>query len=119
MKILSPRVHGYLDYVVVVAFALAPSLFGFSAMPTRVSYALAVVHLLMTLMTRFPLGIVKMIPFTIHGGIEFIVSFTLLTLPWLLGFADEGAARNFYLAFGVVVFLVWLTTDYKAADDAI
>lgn len=119
MKILSPRVHGYLDYVVVVAFALAPSLFGFSPTPTRVSYALAVVHLLMTLLTRFPLGIVKLIPFTIHGGVEFIVSFTLLALPSLLGFADEGVARNFYLAFGMVVFLVWMMTDYKAADDRV
>ena len=117
MKLLTPRVHGYLDFVVVIAFALAPSLFGFSPNPARVSYALAVVHLLLTLFTRFPAGIVKLVPFPIHGGIEFVVSFVLLALPFVLGFAGELAARNFFLVFGVVVFLVWLVRDYKAADQ--
>lgn len=98
--------------MVVAAFALAPTLFHFSPTPARVSYALAVVHLLLTLFTRFPLGIVKLVPFTIHGAIEFIVSFTLIALPFVLGFGGELAARNFFIAFGVVVFLVWLVTDY-------
>ncbi|MEO6259120.1 MAG: hypothetical protein ABIP63_02180 [Thermoanaerobaculia bacterium] len=118
MKLLTPRMHGYLDFVVVVAFALAPTLFHFSATPTRVSYALSVVHLLLTLFTRFPMGIVKLVPFPIHGAIEFIVSFTLVALPFVLGFAGEQAACNFFIGFGVVVFLVWLVTDYKAADTA-
>lgn len=118
MKLLTPRMHGYLDFVVVAAFALAPTLFNFSVTPARASYLLAAVHLLLTLFTRFPMGIVKLVPFTVHGVIEFLVSFTLMALPFVLGFAGEVAARNFYVAFGVVVFLVWLVTDYKAADSA-
>lgn len=118
MKLLTPRMHGYLDYVVVVAFALAPTLFGFSLMPARISYVLAAVHLLLTLFTAFPLGVVKLVPFTIHGGIELIVSIVLVATPWLFSFVGEPAARNFYVAFGVVVFLVWLVTDYKAAGPS-
>ncbi len=118
MKILTPRMHGYLDFVVVATFALAPALLNFSATPARISYSLAVVHLLLTLFTRFPAGIVKLVPFPIHGGIEFIVSFTLLAIPFLFGFAAETTARNFFIGFGVVIFLVWLTTDYKAAERA-
>lgn len=118
MKLLTPKNHGYLDFVVVLTFALAPALLNLSPTPARISYVLAVVHLLLTLFTAFPMGIVKLVPFTIHGGVEFIVSFTLVALPFLFGFADEPVARNFYIAFGFVVFLVWLVTDYKAADTA-
>jgi len=116
MKILTPRMHGYLDYIVVVAFALAPTIFGFSPVPTRISYALAVVHLLLTLCTAFPMGVLKLVPFTVHGGIELIVFIALLAMPWLFAFAGEPNARNFYVVFGVVIFLVYLTTDYKAAE---
>jgi len=118
MKILSPRVHGYLDFVVVAAFALAPTVLGFSKTPATIAYALAVIHLLLTLATAFPMGIVKLVPFTVHGAIELVVVFALLGIPFLFGFADEIVARNFFMGFAVVIFLVWLMTDYKAAETA-
>ncbi len=62
MKVLSPTIHGILDYVVVIAFALAPALLGLSGLPAAISYSLAVVHLLLTLATAFPLGAVKLVP---------------------------------------------------------
>ncbi len=116
MKILSPRVHGYLDYVVVVAFALAPSLLNFSETPATVSYVLAAVHLIETLITRFPLGVFKILPFTVHGSIEFVLSFLLVAMPWVFGYSNEPAARNYYVGAGIGLFVVWLITDYKAAD---
>jgi len=115
MKILSPRVHGYLDYLVVVVFLLAPTLFRLEGAPCKISYALAGIHLVLTLVTAFPLGLVKVIPFTVHGALELVVSIALVALPWLLGFAGNAPARNFYVAAGVVIFLVWLVTDYKGA----
>jgi hypothetical protein len=116
MKILSPRVHGYLDYLVVVAFALAPTLLDFSKTPATISYVLAAVHLTETLITKFPLGLIKILPFTVHGSIEFVLSFVLVAMPWIFGYADEPAARNYYVASGIGLFLVWVMTDYKAAD---
>jgi hypothetical protein len=44
--------------------------------------------------------------------IELTVSVLLVLLPWLLSFASVPAARNFYIAAGIVVFIVWLVTDY-------
>lgn len=118
MKVLTPRIHGYLDYVVVVAFLVVPTLFGFSGLPATIAYVLAAVHLALTLLTSFPLGTLKVIPFTLHGTIELVVSFTLVALPWLLGFASILPARNFYVAAGIVIFIVWLITDYKVAPAA-
>src|SRR5438876_208678 len=113
MKILNPKVHGVLDYVVVVLFLAAPSVFGFAGMPAKLSYGLAGVHLLVTIFTKFPLGLVKLLPFTIHGLIEFVVSFALMATPWLLGFASDLSARNFYVGTGVLFLVVWVLTDYK------
>ena len=115
MKILSPRIHGYLDYVVVITFLAAPTLLGLSGIPAVISYALSIIHLAVTLLTDFPLGIIKAIPIKLHSTIEFLVSFTLIALPWLLGFASVIPARNFYIVVaGVVIFVAWLVTDYKA-----
>ena len=57
MKIISIKAHGVLDYVTVVAFAAIPSIFSLSGIPAYLSYTLAVVHLSMTLLTNFPLGV--------------------------------------------------------------
>jgi hypothetical protein len=114
MKIISPKFHGILDYVVVVAFALAPIVLGFSGMPATVSYSLAAVHLLLTLATAFPLGVVKIVPLPLHGAIECVVSIALVTLPWIFKFAPDKTVRDFYVGAGVLIFAVWLFTDYRA-----
>lgn len=115
MKILSPRVHGYLDYGVVALLLLAPSLFGFAGVPATICYVLAVTHAAMTLLTAFPLGLAKIIPFSIHGGIEVLASVFLLASPWIFGFSEVIAARNFFIASAVALGVVWLVTDYRSA----
>jgi len=119
MKVLNPRTHGIIDYVLVALFALAPTLFGFEGTPQTVSYVLAAVHLSMSLLTAYPLGAIKLVPFPIHGAIEVAVAVTLLALPWLLGFSQVEAARNFFLATGALVGVVFLLTNYKAGDELI
>ncbi len=114
MKILSPKVHGMLDYVVVLLFLAAPKLIGLQGASALLSYALAGVHFLVTVLTDFPMGLVKLIPLKVHGWIELAVAPTLIAVPWVLGFAQVPAARWFYVADGVVIFLTWLITDYGA-----
>lgn len=117
MKILNPRVHGYIDYLAVLYFLAAPSLFGFTGLPATIFYVLAAAHLILTLLTAYPLGVVKVIPFPLHGGIELLAGIALVALPWLLGFANSDVlARNIYVASGAVLFVAWLVTDYKTAE---
>ncbi|MGC4000760.1 MAG: hypothetical protein QM767_26230 [Anaeromyxobacter sp.] len=115
MKLLNPRIHGYIDYVAVVGLALAPTLFGFMGVPATICYVLAAVQLGMSLITAYPVSVAKVIPFTVHGGIELLTALFLLAAPWIFAFADVLAARNFFIAAGVGLFLVYLVTDYKAA----
>lgn len=117
MKILNPRVHGYIDYLAVLYFLAAPSLFGFTGLPATIFYVLAAAHLILTLLTAYPLGVVKIIPFPLHGAIELLAGIALVALPWLLGFANSDVlARNIYVASGAVLFVAWLVTDYKTAE---
>lgn len=111
MKILSPTQHGYLDYLTVVIFLLAPSLIGLTGVAGVIAYLLAGIHLAMTLITDFPLGVVKKLSFTIHGWVERVVGPVLILLPFVLGF--EGAALGFYVVIGIVIILVGLLTDYQ------
>ncbi len=117
MKVVSPRTHGYFDFLTVVIFLLAPTLLGLSELPAMLAYALAGVHLIVTLASDFPFGVIKFIPFTIHGWIERLVGPSLIALPFIFGFADEEVARNFYVAMGLIVIVLGLLTDYKGVES--
>lgn len=119
MKVISPRLHGYLDFLTVILFLLTPTLLDLSQVPAMLAYSLAVVHLIVTLASDFPFGVIKIIPFTVHGWIERVVGPSLIAVPFILGFANEEIARNFYIAAGLVIIAVGVLTDYqgKATKD--
>ncbi len=115
MKIISAKVHGCLDYAVVAGFLAAPSLFDITGLPAVIAYVLAAVHLALTLFTNFPLGAVKVIPLKIHGFVELAVGPSLIILPFLLGFTEQTSAAAFYGISGILIFAVWMFTDYEHA----
>lgn len=118
MKFLSPKIHGILDYLVIITLFVAPSLLDFPGQAATVSYILGAAYVILALTTAYPLSLAKIIPFTVHGTIELILAPVLVALPWLVGFSDHEMARNFFVVAGVALFFVWLVTDYKAADIA-
>ena len=116
MKFLDPRTHGYLDYLAVAVVALAPTLFGFGGVAATICYVVAAMQLGMSLLTAYPLGAAKVIPFTVHGAVELVVAIALVAAPWLFAFSSEDAARNFFIVSGLGLLAVYLVTNYKAAD---
>jgi hypothetical protein len=110
---IGPHTHGIIDYASVIMLAVAPRVTGFSGKQAVFCYTLAVVHLALTLLTRFPLGAVKVIGFPLHGAIEFIVSLLLIALPWLANFSNGVLSTRFFVAFGLLLFVIWLLTDYR------
>jgi hypothetical protein len=114
VNILSARIHGFFDVVTIVVFLLAPFLFGLGGYVAVVSWGLAAAHLLLTLFTRFPLGVVKAIPFPVHGLVEVVVGLVLvLAMPRLLGAGPGSPARTFYVDAGVVILAIWALTRYR------
>jgi hypothetical protein len=113
MKFIDNKLHGVLDYVTVIAFALIPTVFGLTGIPAYLSYVLAVVHFLMTVFTRFEFGIVKALPLKFHKLVETAVGPILVVIPWILGFSDDVTARFVYIAMGVVIILVGVFSKYR------
>jgi predicted Kef-type K+ transport protein len=113
MRAIGPFVHGVVDYASVIVLVLAPGLAGFAGRQAMICYALAVIHLLLTLATRFPLGPMKLVGFPIHGAIELIVGVLLIALPWLAGFSAGVNSRNFFVSFGFLLLVIWVLTDYR------
>lgn len=105
--------HGIIDYLMVIILAIGPGVAGFSGKQAIFCYVLAAVHFLMTVMTRFPLGAVKIIGFPLHGVIEALVSILLILLPWLANFFAGVHSRNFFIAIGVLIGLIALLTNYR------
>ena len=114
MKVISPRIHGYFDFLTVFIFLLVPTLLGLEQLSAILAYSLAVVHLIVTLASDFPFGVVKLIPFTVHGWIERMVGPLLIAIPFILNFSDEEVARNFYIVMGIVIIVIGMLTDYRA-----
>lgn len=116
MRILSARVHGVLDLVTVGLLLLGPLIVGLGGSPAAIAYTLAAVHLLMTLFTRFPMGVWKRIPFFVHGIVELVVGIALLLLPTFAGYGPGSPAKRFYLAMGAVILVVWALTAYRGPE---
>jgi hypothetical protein len=113
MKIISPKTHGVLDYLTILILAISPSLFDLKGPGKTLSYVLAVVHLVMTVATNFEMGLFKIIPLKIHGAIELAVSIGLLVVAILFRRTDDNTSFFFYLIFSIVLFVVWLGSDYR------
>jgi hypothetical protein len=117
MKFISPTLHGVLDYLTCGLFLLAPTLFGFTGTYATVCYLLGAGYLVVSLLTNMPLGVVKVLPFWLHGRLELVSGFVFLVSPWLFGFAENGGARIFFMAMGAVFLLVFLCTQWRAQEQ--
>jgi hypothetical protein len=119
MKVISDTTHGILDYITVALFALAPGLLGLSGTAALISYALAGIHLTMTLLTDMPLGVIKIIPMKVHAFVEMLVGPVLVIGAFALPTFVAGD-REFFVAAGVVIFVVWSLSQYglvSKSDD--
>jgi hypothetical protein len=113
MRLILPSLHRVLDFVTVIAFALAPAVLSLTGFAATLSYILACVHLALTAVTHFPGARVRLVPLPLHGAVECVVGLVLLGLPWAIGWT--GVARSFYTAAGLVILVVWMLSDYRAS----
>ena len=109
---ISPRAHGVLDYTTALFTAAAPRLFDFPKPAAALAYTLAGSYTGLSLLTAYPLGARRLVPFKAHGVAESAIGLALPALPWVLGFARHRAARNFCLGLTAVTAVVAVLTDW-------
>jgi hypothetical protein len=98
MKFMSPKVHGINDILVVVFLLASPLIFGFTGT--------------LTVLTDFSMGLVKLIPVSIHELVEFMVAVAVIILAYTL-FNNNADGKLYYVILGNCLLLTWLVTDYK------
>lgn len=114
-RILNPRSHGVLDYLVVIVFASGPSALPLLGRSMVLSYVLGCCSLALALATSYPLGAFKRLSFANHGIIEFYFGILVAVLPFILGF--HGEARWFFVGTGGLIFIGFFLTDYQGLAE--
>lgn len=112
-KPITPRLHGVLDYLTSATVAAAPMLLKFPAPASRLAYGLAGSYTSLSAVTDYPLSAKRVVPFKGHGIAEVALGALIPALPWVLGFADDRKARNFFLGLTAVTAVVALLTDWS------
>lgn len=105
--------HGICDYAMVILLAMGPSIAGFTGRQATWSYLFAFLLLALTLSTRSPLGVFKIVSFHMHGAVELLIAVTLLVLPWVANFDRGIHSRNFYVASAILMLALWFLTDFR------
>ena len=112
-KPISPLLHGVLDYATTVATAAAPKMLGFPEPAAQLCYGLAGSYGSLSAVTDYPLAVKRVVPFKAHGATEAVIGLALPATPWLLGFAQHRAARNWMLGLTALTFVVAALTDWR------
>ena len=116
-KPITPFAHGVLDYLTVGTVAMAPSLMDFPDEAANACYALAGIYAGTSLMTDYPLAVKRAIPFKAHGMTEIAIGAILPALPFMLGFATNARARNFFLALTAMTAMTAAMTDWDKKSE--
>ncbi len=112
-------VHGAFEYLLGVLFLAAPILFDFdSGTATGVSITVGVLVLITTAITAdMPTSLVSQLALTAHVTVDFVLAIFLVIAPFLLGFSDESAPRNFFMILGVALLLITIGTRFRERTE--
>ena len=113
-KPISPRIHGVIDYATSATVAAAPRALGFPRKARMLAESLAAGYTGLSAVTDYPLSVKRIAPFKVHGATELAISAALPAMPFLLGFADNKPARNFFFGLTALTLVVAALTDWDA-----
>ncbi|MDB5294586.1 MAG: hypothetical protein JWO31_569 [Phycisphaerales bacterium] len=90
MALIPTRVHAVYDYVSGAALIAIPLLAAgtYRGPAVWVPVVIGVLALGMSLMTRYELGAVRVLPMPAHLGMDMLAGLLLAASPWLFRFAD-------------------------------
>jgi SPW repeat len=114
VKLLPAWFHAIADYAVAAALIVVPAIAGGSDEAVAAGIVIGVVVLAVSMLTRYPLGVVKVLPFTVHSAGDYLAAALLVASPWALSFTDtDGGLSAFYVVAGLAVLAVSLITNYQ------
>lgn len=113
-KMISPRLHGVVDYAACGAMLALPGALGLSVPARLASGAFALGYLGLSALTDYPYAVKRIVPFPLHGRAELLSAPLLLLTPALLGEGAGARERGYFQALMVMVLGAYLSTDWQA-----
>lgn len=119
-KPIPRQLHAVLDYSYAALFSAAPELVGFTneEVAVRLSRVVSGGVLTTSLLTRYELGLIRVLPFKAHLAADVAVGLLTLGAPFLFGFSGNKKARNFFVGLGAFSIMAGLLTEPKEMDEA-
>ena len=117
VRLLPAWLHAIADYAVGIALIIVPIAVGGSSAAVATGVVVGVTVLAVSMLTKYPLGVFKVLPFTVHSAGDYLAVALLLAAPWALDFAsDDTGLAVFYAVGGIAVLAVSLITNYQYSD---
>jgi hypothetical protein len=91
MRFIDTKTHGFMDYLVGIFLIASPWIFKLDpGAPEGIIFiilgAMAIVY---SLITKYELGIIKILPMKAHLALDVLSGIVLAASPWLFDFADR------------------------------
>jgi hypothetical protein len=114
VRLLPAWFHAIADYAVGITLIVVALAVGGSGAAVATGVVVGSVVLAVSMLTRYPLGVAKVLPFTVHSAGDYLAAALLVIAPFALGYTDtDGGLSAFYVAAGIAVLAVSLVTNYQ------
>lgn len=114
VRLLPAWLHAVADYAVGLTLIVVALAVGGSTKAVAAGVVVGAVVLAVSLLTRYPLGVIKVLPFTVHSAGDYLAATLLVASPFALGFATtDGGLTALYIGSGLAVLGVSLITNYQ------
>jgi len=107
MRFVTKTIHAYLDYPVAALLMAMPFLLHLGSshpLAKWLSVATGIAALVLTIFTDHKLGVVRVLPYSFHLAVDFLVGVVFVIAPFALGF--RGLDAMFYWANAAAVLTV-------------
>lgn len=116
VRLLPAWLHAIADYAVALTLIVVALVVGGSGLAVASGVTVGAVVLVVSMLTRYPLGVVKVLPFQVHSAGDYLAAALLIGSPFALGFTSSDRGLTIvYIAAGVAVLGVSLITNYQYA----
>jgi len=113
MKIIDSKTHGYIDYIMGIFLLASPSLFSLNmeSVESIIFYVAGATAIVYSLLTRYEVGLIKIIPMKVHLILDFLSGIVLAASPWIFGFSET--VYKPHLVLGIIEIGAALVTQSK------
>jgi hypothetical protein len=120
VRVLPAWLHAVADYAVglsLIIVAIAAGAAGADGTAVAIGVVVGAVVLIVSMLTKYPLGVAKVLPFTVHSAGDYLAAALLIISPFVLGInGDEPGLTAFYVIAGIAVLAVSLVTNYQYSE---